>query len=41
MPKWKSNDPKAIEHVPTQLLDSQHSQTIPDPNGFSKILGLE
>ena len=32
---------KAIEHVPMQILDAQHSQTIPDPNGFSKTLGLE
>ena len=39
--KWKSSDARAIEHVPIQLLDAQHSQAIPDPNGFSKTLGLE
>ncbi len=39
--KWKSSLPAAIQHLPPDLLDPQSSQTIHDPDGFTKALGLE
>ena len=39
--KWKSSEPAVLQHVPPHLLDRQPSQAIPEPDGFSKALGVE
>ena len=39
--KWKSSHPEAINHLPPELLDSHLTQTIRDPEGFAKALGVE
>ena len=39
--KWKSSDQRTLEHIPAHLLDPLHSQALPDPDGFSKALGVE
>ena len=39
--KWRSSEPTVLQHVPPHLLDHQQSQAIPEPDGFSKALGIE
>ena len=41
MQKWKASEPAVLQDVDTSLLDPQTAQTIQDPEGFSKTLGLE
>jgi len=39
--KWRSREPAALRHLPPDLLDSQLTQTIHEPEGFAKALGVE
>ena len=39
--KWKSSKPNVLEHVPYHLLDPLSSQPLPDPDNFTKTLGIE
>ena len=39
--KWKSSEPTALQHLCSDLLDTQSSQMIQDPDGFAKALGIE
>ena len=34
-------DQRTLEHIPAHFLDPLHSQALPDPDGFSKALGVE
>jgi len=39
--KWRSREPAALRHLPPHSLHSQLTQTIHDPEGFAKALGVE
>ena len=39
--KWKSSAPDVPRELPPHLLDESPSQALPDPDGFSKALGVE
>ena len=39
--RWRSSDLTVLRQIPPQLLDSQPSQAIPDPHGFTKTLSIE
>ena len=39
--KWKSSAPDVLRELPPHLLDESPSQALPDPDGFSKALGVE
>ena len=39
--KWKSSTPDVLRHLPPHLLDESPCQALPDPDGFSKALGIE
>ena len=39
--KWKGCNPEALQQLSPNLLDSQVTQTIHNPAGFAKALGIE
>ena len=38
---WKSSTPDILRDLPPHLLDESPCQALPDPDGFSKALGIE
>lgn len=39
--KWNSSEPSVLQHVPSELRESHFSQTLVEPTGYSKTLGIE
>lgn len=39
--KWKSSVPDVLRGLPSHLLDESPCRTFPDPDGFSKALGMD
>lgn len=39
--KWNSSDPRVLGHIPQELRCSHSSLDIPDPDGYTKALGIE
>ena len=39
--KWNSSDPRVLQHIPPELKNSQPSYDIPDPDEYTKALGIE
>ena len=39
--KWNASDPTVIQHLPPDLKESQTMQLMPDPDQYTKTLGVE
>lgn len=39
--KWSSSEQAVVAGIPLELRDAHSLQAIPDPEGFTKTLGLE
>ena len=39
--KWTSNEPATLQHLSSDLGDSKSMHVIPDPNEYTKTLGIE
>ena len=39
--KWNLSEPAVLQHVSPELKDSQSMQLIPDPDEYTKTLGIQ
>ena len=39
--KWNSSEPEVLQHISPEIRDSQAVHLIPDPEGYTKTLGVE
>ena len=39
--KWNSSETAVLQHIPLELLDSQSLHTLPDPDEYTKTLGIQ
>ena len=39
--KWNSSEPTVLKHIPPDLKDAQSTQLMPDPDQYTKTLGIE